>query len=168
MASFSSLIPWLLSTAALASVGALSAVWMLERIQRSAWLHLETVVLPGTTPVLVVVTNRLPRRDLDIVIKRRATLTPHDLILVRPRALRAELLAQSVQTLQMTRRGFGRLPSQDALVEVAPPSAPPPPRALEAEGWVKSLGLVKPMLVPGVGVAPFIMLHLFDRELAAP
>ena len=37
--------------------------------------------IPGTTPVVVALTNKLPRRKLDVVIVRRANINPQDLIL---------------------------------------------------------------------------------------
>ena len=88
------------------------------------------------------------------------------MILVRPSALQADLIAEAVETLQATRRGSGRLPNHDASFKVEAPGAKKPPRAVEAECWVESLRSAKPLDLPGVGGVPLIMLHLFDRELA--
>jgi hypothetical protein len=122
--------------------------------------------VPGTTPVAVAVSNHLPSKDLNIVIRRRATLKPNDVILIRPSALQPELLAQAVETLRTTRREFGRLPNGDALIGVPRPGVNTPPRAAEAVGWVASLRRSKPIDLPGVGSVPLILLHLFDREIA--
>jgi hypothetical protein len=155
-------------TVTLVAMGALSVAWLLARITRLPRPDFDRMVVPNTTPVVVAVTDRLRRRDLDIVIQRRATLTPHDVILVRPRALRPELLAQAVETLRMTRGSFGRLPDRDLSVEVEGPGATMPPRVIEAENWVRSIRSVKPMDLPGVGVVRLIVLHMFDRELSNP
>ena len=122
--------------------------------------------IPNTTVVVVAVTENLPKSDLDIVIQRRATMKPHDVILVRPGALQPALLAQAVETLQATRRSYGRLPTRDLLVTIESPGCIRPPRADEAVGWVKSLQAAKPMDLPGVEPVPMIMLHPYDREIA--
>jgi hypothetical protein len=110
-----------------------------------------------------VVTTR-PR----VVILRRTMVKPHDVILVRSSGLDAELIAQAVRVLQMTRRATGRVPTEDALIAVDPPGASKPPRVDEAEQWVASLRSAKPMKLPGVGTVPILGLHVFDTEIDEP
>jgi hypothetical protein len=121
---------------------------------------------PNMTIVFVAVTDNLPKSDRDIVIQRRATVKPHDVILVRPRALRPERLAQAVATLQAVRRSHGRVPTEDMLIVTDEIPGLNPPRANEAVGWVKSLQSAKTMNMPGVGPVPMIGLHLPDPEIA--
>ena len=122
------------------------------------------ICIPGTTPVAVALRNRLPRRDVDVVIQRRANTKPNDVILIRPRALEPELLAQAVETLRLHRRAFGRVPDGDAIIGVRRgPNRPP--RDNEAVSWIRGLQSVKPIRLPGVGAVQMIVLHLFDREI---
>ena len=125
-----------------------------------------TPSFPGMTIVALAVTDNLPKPDRDIVIQRRATMKPHDVILVRPRALRPALLAQAVETMQAVRRADGRLPTRDMLLVVEERPGLEPPRANEAVRWITSLQAVTAMNLPGVGLAPMIMLHLPDQESA--
>ena len=119
---------------------------------------------PDTTFVVVALTNKLPRRNLNVVVLRRASIEPHDVILARPRAVHPALLARAVQTLQAERRASGRVPNHDAIVMVDHASQDLPPRVEEAERWVTSLQMTKAMLVPGLGTVPFIGLHVLDDE----
>jgi hypothetical protein len=59
------------------------------------------------------------------------------------------------------------VPNHDAVVIVEHAGADIPPRVDEAEGWVSSLRSVTAMLLPGVGVAPYILLHVFDDAASA-
>lgn len=167
MPSFGSTNPWVLLTAMLVAVAVLGAVRLLVQTPQALRPQFDKAVVAGTTPVVIALTDSLPSRDFDIVIKRRAAQTPHDVILVRPSALRPDLLATAIETLTSARRSFGRVPSNDVLFKVPPPGTKKPARSVEAEGWVKSLQAAKAMDLPGVGTVPIIMLHLFDRELAS-
>jgi len=119
---------------------------------------------PGTTPVVLALTNKLPRRNMDVAIIRRATIKPYDVILIRPAVARAELLARAVQTLQATRHTFGRLPAHDSIIRVESAGVGLPPRMDEAERWVDSLRGARVMWLPGVGPAQYMGLHVFDAE----
>jgi hypothetical protein len=165
MRSFTSVPSWVVTATIVVVAGLLAVTRLLAQGQRPPKPDYD-IAVPGTTSVVVALTDSLPSKDFDILIKRRATEKPHDVILVRPGALRAELLAKAVETLQGARRSFGRTPTGDVSFKVPPAGTKSPPRLAEAEGWVKSLKAAKPMDLPGVGVVPLIMLHLFDRELA--
>ena len=165
MRSFSYVPSWVVMAAIVVVAGLLAVTRLLAQGPRPPRPDYD-IAVPGTTSVVVALTDNLPGKDFDILIKRRATEKPHDVILIRPGALRPELLAKAVETLQGARRAFGRTPTNDVSFTVPPAGTKPPPRLAEAEGWVKSLRAAKPMDLPGVGVVPLIMLHLFDRELA--
>jgi hypothetical protein len=94
------------------AIGALAVIAALGIAARAFTLHLarpnvDAIQVPNTTPVLLALTNKLPRRHIDVAILRRAKTKPHDVILARPRAVHAEMLARAVQTLQSTRRASG-------------------------------------------------------------
>ena len=166
MRSFDFTSPWFTTIVALIAIGMLGVAGRAIAQTIPPRPNFDAMRVPGSTPVAVAVTDNMARPDFNIVIQRRATAKPQDVILVRPTALQPELLAQAIETLQATRRKFGRIPSQDMLITVASPGSSKPPRAGEAVGWVKSLQAVKPMELPGVGVVRMIVLHPFDRELA--
>ena len=165
MRSFSSVPSWVFAVTIVGAAGLLALARLFARAFRPPTPDFD-IAIPGTTPVVVALTHRLPRNDFDSFIMRRATEKPHDVVLVRPGALRPELLANAVETLQGARRSFGRLPTNDVSFPVPLVGRESPPRLAEAERWVRSLQAAKPMELPGVGVVPFIMLHLFDRELS--
>ena len=107
--------PWTVTIVALVAIGVLGVVGiaLAQSALPAPRVNFDEASVPNTTPVVVALTNDLPSK-LDIVIRRRATITPHDVILVRPSALQADLIAEAVETLQATRRGSGRLPNHDA------------------------------------------------------
>ena len=159
---------WVITTVAVVSIAMLGLAGRVFARSAIALItpNFDAILFPRMTIVVLAVTDNLPKSDRDIVIQRRATMKPHDVILVRPRALRPALLAQAVETMQAVRRADGRLPTRDMLLEVDERPGLEPPRANEAVRWVKTLQAVKAMNLPGVGLAPMIMLHLPDQESA--
>jgi hypothetical protein len=151
---------------AIVAVGVIATVAVSGRIfiLKSMQPKFDWPKIPGTTPVALALTNILPRRGMDVRILRRANLTPHDVILIRPSAARAELLARAVQSLQTERHKAGLVPDRDAIVSVEPARATLPPRVDEAEGWVDSLLRATTMWLPGIGPARFIGLHVYDSD----
>ena len=197
-------------TVTLVASGVVGAAWVLARFPRPPRIEFDrSSGFPNTTPVVVALTNRLPKRD------RHCDNAPRHADAARcdpgSSTRVSDLLAQAVETLRMTRRSFvprhcasftptinsarqsttlptgyrkhgntrtlwrrwvvdsgayGRLPTRDMWVKVESPGETTPPRAIEAENWITGIRSVQAMDVPGVGVAPFIILHLFDRELA--
>lgn len=125
----------------------------------------DSAALPNRTPVVIAVTDNIPDGDQDILIVRRVSVTPHDVILVRPRSLTPAALARAVHTLQAARGRLGRVPVQDAWIRIDTKAEGSPPRANEAVNWVDALRSVKPMSLPGVGLVPLIMLHPSDDEI---
>ena len=107
------MIQWSLTIAAFVTLGLIVAGFRAFKVGK---VNFDGPDIPNTTRVALAVTNRLPARDLEIVILRRTTTKPHDVILVRPSALDGDLMAQAVQTLATTRRQFGRVPTHDMLV----------------------------------------------------
>jgi hypothetical protein len=151
---------------AIAAVGVIATLAVAGRIfiLKSTQSKFDWPKIPGATPVTLALTNILPRRGMDVRILRRANLMPHDVILIRPSAARAELLARAVQSLQAERHKAGLVPDRDAVVSVEPPSANPPPRVDEAERWVDYLLRATTMWLPGIGPARFIGLHVYDSD----
>ena len=150
---------------AIAAVGVIATVAVAGRIfiLKSMQSKFDWPKIPGTTPVTIALTNILSRRGMDARILRRANLTPHDVILIRPAAARAEL-ARAVQSLQTERHKAGLVPDRDATVSVEPARAGLPPRVHEAERWVDGLLSATTVWLPGIGPARFISLHVFDSE----
>ena len=155
---------WIFSILGFVSIGAIAAALrsFTLRVLQPNFDNLPAS--PNTTPVVLAVTRRLLKADMEVVIVRRATTKPHDLIRARPIALNAELLARAVETLHATRRRFGRVPMQDLVVKVERPGAEKPTRSAEAEGWIRSLRRTKRLWLAGVGAVPLITLHVFDNE----
>ena len=156
---------WTIITAALMTIALFGFAGRLLAQEASAAItpNFDAIpVFPGMTIVALAVTDNLPKPERDIVLQRRVGINPHDVILVRPGALRPELLAQAVATMQTMREADGRVPSRDALFVPEERPGLRPPRTNEAVGWVKSLRAVKTMNLPGVGPVPMIMVYLPD------
>ena len=83
---------WLITTVAVVSIAMLELAGRVFARGAIALMtpNVDAILCPRMTIVVLAVTDNLPKSDRDIVIQRRATMKPHDVILVRPRALRPD------------------------------------------------------------------------------
>lgn len=101
---------------------------------------------------VVALVERLPHRDAQVTILRRANAEPHDVILVQENALTPRALSEAVLQLALIRRRDGDAPARDALFRVQA-RARALPLDVTAAKWVSALRVAKPGYVDGIGPA---------------
>ena len=128
---------------------------------------------PRTATVTLVAKPNLPR-GAKVIVERRGTMSPHDVILVDLDRATATDLAAAVQTLAGLTRRTGDDPA--AVIRAAPRSYTPPPEFDTSHfGKQMKAGLVRLLTAPeitvaGIGRARSVDIHVTlmpGRETAA-
>lgn len=116
----------------------------------------------GRVFAMLSVPDTFAYRGADVVILRRASTLPRDVILVRDLDVTPPLLAEAVATLQAVRARHGLVPSADQVIRVRELRA----RNRDVAGateWMRHLRESPRRTVPGVGQAKSVGLRIPAR-----
>jgi hypothetical protein len=118
----------------------------------------------GRVLAIVAIDGNFKYKNTDAVVLRRATVQPHDVILIRTGKASPEQIAEAVDLLQALRARQGDVPTADALIRVPPPG-PVRAHAREASDWAGILREIRPSDLPGVGEVAHLGLWLPHRNV---
>jgi hypothetical protein len=120
-------------------------------------------VLRGTTAFAIAAVDTFHFGAANIVIVRRTSGEPRDVILVKPQALTARNLAAAVRILERLRGSLGDSPEVGAVYRV-PEVNQVDEREVEAQSWVDRLLTSRPRALDAFGEVRQVVLHLPNQR----